>query len=195
MSLPGVNVLLQGDGGTGKTFSLGTAVEYSEKLQVHYMAFESGAESLFGYFLDPPGRGGKGLKSLPPNLHVTTVKPPAASWDSLAENTKLINTLSLGALKKISDPNRSKYDQFEKFLRTFNKVTDDEGKEYGSVDSWGSDRMLVIDGMTGLARAAAQSVIGGKIDRDQSDYGLMMGLIEEFLRRITDASCRSHFVL
>lgn len=194
MSLSGVNVLIEGEGGSGKTYSLGTAIEYSPKLQVHYMAFESGAESLAGYFLDPPPRG-RGMKSLPENLHITTIKPPAASWTEMAENTRYINTLSLGALKKMTDPSRSKYDQFEKFLRTFNDVTDDSGKKYGSVDSWGTDRMIVIDGATGLARAASQAVTGGKVDKDQSDFGLLMGLIEEFLRRITDASCRCHFVL
>jgi hypothetical protein len=199
MSLPGVKVLLQGDGGTGKTFSLGTAVEWKSKegksLQCHYMAFEAGAESLAGYFLDPPDRGGKGLDKLPDNLHITTVKPPTASWDALASNVNLINTLSLSALKKVTDPSRSKYDQFEKFLRTFNDVTSDDGRKWGSVDKWGTDHLIAIDGCTGLCRAAGQSVTGGKIDKDQSDYGLMMGLIEEFLRRITDAGTRCHFIL
>jgi hypothetical protein len=199
MSLPGVKTLLQGDGGTGKTFSLGTAVEWKhpisgKQLQVFYFAFEAGAESLAGYFLDPPPRG-KGTKELPSNLHIITVKPPSASWDSLAENVKLINTLSNSALRKVTDVNRSKYDQFEKFLRTFNDVTDDKGQKHGSVDKWDADHFISIDGMTGLCRAAAQSVCGGKIDRDQSDFGLMMGLIEEFLRRITDASCKCHLAL
>ena len=192
--LSGVNVLIQGDGGVGKTHCLGTFVMWNPKIDCHYFAFESGFESLAGFFLDPPPRG-LGMSSLPPNLHITTVKPPTASWNDLAENTKYINTMSYSALKKMGDPNRSKYDQFEKFLRTFNDVTSDDGRKWGALDKWGPNKAVFIDGLTGLGRSAMQAVVGGKIDRDQPDFGLAQGLIEEFLRRITDASCKCHFVL
>lgn len=187
MSLPGVNVLLEGPTGTGKTHSIGTLVDYSPKLQVHYMAFEQGAESLVGYFTDNG-------KAVPENLHISTIKMGSASWTDMAESARLVNVLSFEALSKVADPNRSKYDQFEKFLRTFNEVTDDEGKKYGSVDTWGTDKALVIDGMTGLGVAAMQAVIGGKVNRDQKDWGLAQNLLENFMRRLCD-SCRCHVVL
>lgn len=187
MALPGVNVLLEGPTGTGKTHSIGTLVEYSEKLHVHYFAFEQGAESLVGYFTDNG-------KKVPPNLHITTVKNGSASWNDLAESARLVNVLSYEALKKVSDANRSKYDQFEKFLRAFNDVTEDGGTKHGCVDQWGTDKALVIDGMTGLGVAALQAVIGGKADRDQKDWGLAQNLLENFMRRLCD-SCRCHVIL
>ncbi|UOF77822.1 AAA domain [Bacteriophage sp.] len=186
-ALPGVNVLLMGPAGTGKTHSIGTLVDAG--LDVHYMAFENGAESLLGYWTD---RG----KPVPENLHIMTVKAAKASWLEMAEQAKLINTLSYEALKKSNDPNRSKYDQFEQFLRTFNEVTEDNkpGVKHGSVDSWGTDKALVIDGLTGLGAAAMQAVIGGKADRDQKDWGLAQNLLENFLRRLT-SDCRCHKVI
>lgn len=194
--LPGVNVLIEGPTGTGKTFSLGTLVDTG--IHVHYLAFESGTESLRGYYLDEyllngakNPRFGKGL---PPNLHITTIKAASASWKEMADAAKLVNTLSYESLKKASDPNRSKYDQFEKFLRAFNDVTDDDGVKYGSVDEWGTDRALVIDGMTGLGNSAMASVIGGKVDKDQKDWGLAQNLTENTVRRLCD-NCRCHFVL
>jgi len=185
MSLPGVNIILEGPTGVGKTHSLGTAVEAG--LDVHYFAFESGTESLVGYFTD---RG----KPVPPNLFITTVKGATASWTEMAENTRLVNALSYEALKKSSDPMRSKYNQLEQFLRSFNDVTDDTGRKHGPVDKWGTNKVLAIDGLTGLGNACMKTVIGGKVDRDQKDWGLAQNLLENFLRRVCD-DCRCHFIL
>lgn len=185
MSLPGVNILLMGPAGTGKTYSIGTLVDLG--LDVHFFAFEAGAESLRGYWTD---RG----QQVPPNLHISTVKPASSSWLEMADNVRLVNTMSYDSLKKINDPNRSKYDQFEKFLRTFNDVTSDDGRKWGSVDRWTTDKVVVIDGLTGLGSAVMKAVIGGKADRDQKDWGLAQNILENFLRRMCD-DCACHFIL
>ncbi len=184
-SLPGVNVMLMGPAGTGKTHSIGTLVDTG--IEVFYFAFESGSESLRGYWTD------KG-KEVPKNLHITTVKGPAASWSEMADSVGYVNKLAYESLKKMADPNRSKYNQFEMFLRTFNDVTDDLGNKFGCIDTWGADKAIVIDGLTGLSDAAMKAVIGGKADRDQKDWGLAQNLLENFLRRICD-NCPCHFIL
>jgi hypothetical protein len=184
-SLKGVNVLLMGPTGTGKTHSVGTLVETG--IEVFYFAFEAGAESLLGYWAD------KG-KPVPSNLHITTVHSASASWSELADSVGQVNRMSYESLKKMSDPHRSKYDQLEKFLRAFNDVTDDQGNHYGCVDEWGTNRALVIDGLTGLSTAAMKTVIGGKADRDQKDWGLAQNLLENVLSRICN-DCKCHFIL
>ena len=184
-SLPGVNVLIQGPTGSGKTWSLGTLAD--EGLKLHYFNFEAGGESLRGYWTDSG-------KPIPPNVFFHTVKSGSASWKEMADNTKQVNTLSYELLKKSMDPNRSKYDQFEQFLRNFANPTDDAGEKFPSVDEWGTDRVIAIDGLTGLGGSAMSAVIGGKIDRDQKDWGLAQNLVEQTLRRLCDA-CRCHFVL
>lgn len=183
--LPGVNVLIEGVTGTGKTHSIGTLVEAVPR--VVFFAYEAGAESLVGYWTD------RGLP-VPASLHICTVRAGQASWLDMADAVKQVNQLSYKLLKETVDTNRSKYDQFEKFLRGFAKVKTDAGVDLGSVDSWGPDTALVIDGLTGLGDAAMKSVIGGKMDRDQKDWGLAQNMLENVIRRLCDA-CRCHFVL
>lgn len=184
-SLPGCNVLLMGPAGTGKTHSIGTLVD--EGIEVFFFAFESGTESLFGYWTD------RGLP-VPKNLHTITIKSANASWLEMADSVGMVNRLSYESLKKAVDPNKSKYNQLEMFLRTFNEVVDDQGNKFGCVDSFGANKAIVIDGLTGLGNATMKAVIGGKADRDQKDWGLAQNILENFLRRICD-NCRCHFIL
>lgn len=186
-ALPGVNVLLMGPSGTGKTHAIGTAVDYPDT-EVFYFPFEQGQESLLGYWTD---RG----QAVPSNLHIVTVEAATAGWSEMADQVRMVNTLSYETLKKSVDANKAKYNQMEKFLRTFNDVTEDKtGKKFGAVDSWGTNKILVIDGLTGLGNAVMQAVIGGKADRDQKDWGLAQNILENFLRRLTsDTKC--HVIL
>jgi len=185
-SLPGVNVLLMGPAGTGKTHSIGTLVDAG--IEVFYLALESGMESLFGYWTD------RGLK-VPENLHWHTLKQAEAGFLAMAEDARKINTLSLDALAKMADPNKSKHNQFIKLLECLNDFKDDRtGKAFGAVDSWGPSRALVIDGMAGLGRCAMSLVIGGKAVKSQSDWGIAQDQLEKLLRQICDG-CRCHFVL
>lgn len=183
-SLPGVNVLLMGPAGTGKTHSIGTLVDAG--IEVFYFAYEAGTESLLGYWTD------RGLP-VPANLHTTVVKAASASFGEMADAAKAVNTLAYETLKKSTDPNRTKYNQFEEFLRAFNSVKID-GQDFGAVNSWGPEKALVIDGLTGLGDSAMKAVIGGKVDRDQKDWGLAQNMVENVLRKLT-SDCRCHFVL
>lgn len=183
--LAGCNVLLMGPSGTGKTHSIGTLIDAG--IEVFYFAYEQGVESLIGYYTDNG-------KPVPPNLHVCTVGAPSASFTEMADSVRYANTLSFEALIKQVDTNRSKYNQLEKFLRSFNDVTDDAGNKYGDVAKWGPDKALVIDGLTGMCDAAMKTCIGGKFARDQKDWGLAQGMVENILRKITTES-QFHFVL
>ena len=183
--LKGVNVLIEGATGTGKTHSIGTLVDTG--INVRYFAFENGTESLIGYWKD------RGLP-VPANLSIFTVKPASAGWNEMADAAKLVNQLSYDALKKTSDANRSKYDQYEKFLRTFASPVDDLGVKYPPVDAWTVNDALVVDGLTGLGDAAMKAVVGGKFDKDQKDWGLAQNMVENTLRRLCDA-CTCHVVL
>jgi hypothetical protein len=174
-----------GASGTGKTHAIGTLVDSG--VEVFYFAYESGSESLIGYWTDNG-------KPVPTNLHICTVKAPSASFMEMADSVKTVSQLSYESLKKQVDPSRSKYNQLETFLRNFNDVTDDNGVKYGPVIGWGPSRALVIDGLTGLCDSAMKTCIGGKFDRDQKDWGLAQNIVEGILRKIT-SECKCHFVL
>lgn len=186
--LEGFNVLLMGPAGTAKTWSIGTLVEADPNLQVHCLFLEAGRESLFGYFRD------KG-KPIPPNLTYQTLAPAKASFKEMLESAKMVNTLSLDALAKMQDPHRSKYNRFVQLIEALNEPKDERsGKTLPSVDSWGPNRCLVVDGLTGIGLAAMSLVIGGKPVRSQSDWGIAQDQVEKLLRNLCDG-CKCHFVL
>ena len=184
--LPGVNVCLLGPAGTGKTFSIGTLVDSG--VETFYLNLEQGLETLLGYWTD---RG----KPIPANLRWHKLAQPTASWAEMIKNAELINTMSLDSLSKMSDPNKSKYNQFIGLLRALNDFPDDRtGKTFGPVNSWTSSRALVIDGLTGLSAAAMSLVVGGKAVRSQSDWGIAQDQVEKILRMLCDG-CSCHLVV
>ncbi len=186
IDLPGVNVLLMGPAGTGKTHAIGTLVDAG--IEVFYLALEPGLEALLGYYTD---RG----QSIPDNLHWHLQEAPKASFLELMDTATKINTMSLDSLAKMPDPNRMKHNQFIELLRTLNDFPDDRtGKKFGSVNEWTPKRALVIDGMAGLSRAAMALVVGGKAVKSQSDWGIAQDQIEKLVRMLCD-NCPCHFVL
>jgi hypothetical protein len=184
--LPGVNVLLIGPAGTGKTHSIGTLVDAG--IEVFYLALENGLESLLGYWTDSG-------KPIPANLHWHTVKAADTSFADMMENAKKINTLSYESVSKLVDPNRSRHNQFVEIFSVLNDFVDQRtGQKFGAVNTWDSKRALVIDGMTGLGQAAMAMVVGGKPVKSQPDWGIAQDQVEKLLRKLADG-CACHFVL
>lgn len=185
-SLPGVNVMLMGPAGTGKTYSLGTLADAG--VEIFYLGLEPGVESLAAYWKD------KG-NEVPDNVHWHILEAPKASFTELMDSATKINTMQLDTLAKMQDPHRSKHNQFIKMLEALNDFPDDRtGQKFGCVDTWGTGRALVVDGMAGLARAAMSLVVGGKPVRNQSDWGIAQDQVEKIVRMWTD-NCKCHFVL
>lgn len=184
--LPGLNVLLMGPSGTGKTYIIGTLVDLG--VEVFYLALESGMESLLGYWKD------RGLP-IPPNLHWHKVAAPVADFTQMISNAKNINTLNLDSLAKMVDPNKSKHNQFVSLLTALNDFPDDRtGEKYGPVNLWDQSRFLVVDGATGISGCAMSLVVGGKAVRSQSDWGIAQDQVEKLVRMLCD-NCPCHFVL
>jgi hypothetical protein len=185
-TLPGVNVLLMGPSGTGKTYSIGTLVDLG--IEVFYLSLEAGMESLLGFWTD------RGLP-VPENLHWHKLKAPAASLANMIDSAKNINMLNLDALAKMTDPNKSKHNQFISLLEALNNFPDDRtGELFGSVTEWDQSRVLVVDGATGISQCAMALVVGGKAVRNQSDWGIAQDQVEKIVRMLCD-NCPCHFVL
>lgn len=185
--LAGVNVLLEGATGTGKTYSTGTLVDTG--VETFYVGLESGIEALIGYWTD---RG----KAVPDNLHWHTMSLAIpGGFESLAAGAKTIGEMTEESLYKLQDFNRAKNNQFERVLRVMANFQDQRtSQSFGAVDTWGPNRAVVIDGLTGLGNFAMSMVIGNKPAKSQRDWGLAQDQIERFLRYVCDG-CKCHFVL
>lgn len=185
-ALPGFNVMLMGPAGSGKTHAIGTLVDAG--VEVFYLALEPGLEALLGYWTD---RG----QPIPANLHWHTVKAPDTSFLDMLDTATKINTFSLEMLAKMTDPNKSKHNQYMELFKVLNDFEDQrDGSKYGAVNTWTPARALVVDSLTGLNTAALNLVIGGKPVRSQSDWGIAQQQLEGLLRKLCDG-CTCHFVL
>lgn len=188
--LPGLNTLILGPTGVGKTHSIGTAVDYglSRGLEVFVQFLESGLETLRGYWTD------RGLP-VPDNLHWHELERTGFSFSNLTEISKTINTYTLEMIFKMSDSNRGKHNEFVRLCQQFCDFEDSRtGRKYGPIDNWGPNRLLVIDGLTGLCAAAMALVIGGKPLKDQRDWGVAQDQTERMVRQLCDG-VKAHFTL
>lgn len=185
--LSGVNVLLEGPTGTGKTWICGTLAEVKD-LEIFFLFTEAGIESLFAYWSD---RG----QEIPPNIHWHVLARGTTNFSTLASVADTINRQTQDSLHKMQDPARSQHNQFVGMLRALSDFPDDRtGTKYGAVDSWGPSRCLVIDSLTGINPIALSLVVGGKPVKSQADWGIAQDQIEKVIRQLTDG-CKCHFIL
>lgn len=185
-SLPGVNVLLQGESGAGKTHAIGTLVDAG--IEVFYVALDPGRESLAGYWTD------KG-KPIPPNLHWATIRTLPQGFAELKDMAQKINQYNFEMLTKLVDPNKRKYNQHEQLLTLFSNFKDERTKQdFGAVDHWNTDRCLVIDNLSGFSDIIMQNMVGGKPVKGQNEWGVAQNQVEIFIKMLTDG-CRCHFVM
>lgn len=185
--LAGVNVLLQGPAGTGKTHIIGTLVDTG--VETFYFALETGMESLFAYYTDRN-------KPIPENLHWHVLQlAQKGGFLAMANTANLIANSTYQALCKMQDLERHKNNPFERALRVMSDFEDQRtGKKFGAVDSWGPDRAVVIDGATGLGIFVMAMQVGMKPTKDKPDYGIVQDQMEKFIRYCCDG-CKCHFVL
>src|SRR5271170_2667617 len=107
--LPGVNVLLEGPTGTGKTHALGT-IAAQKDLELFVLFTESGLESFLGYWTD------RGIP-VPENVHWHVLTRSVVDFTTLAGTAERINQQTQESLHKMSDPNRGQHNQFIGLLK------------------------------------------------------------------------------
>lgn len=179
MSLLGTNTLLCGGTGSGKTHCIRTLVECGI--------------TPFIIFTEP---GMRTLADVPPDkLHWQYIKPASVSFTDLLDNANSISKLSFQGLTKLENMAKAKYQQFMKVLEAaHNFKCDRTGEEFGDVSTWGTDRAIVIDSLSGLSRMAMDLVVGAKPVKNQGDWGVAMDNLERLLNKFTDDT-NCHYVL
>jgi hypothetical protein len=168
-----------GPTGTGKTYSLRTLINCGI--------------TPFCIFTEP---GFEVLGDIPSDkLHWHYIRPADQDWATMIDSASKINVLNFEALTKLTDINKRKYDQFIDLLKCLNNfVCDRDGLSYGDVCKWGTDRALVIDGLSGVNVMAMNLVVGSKPVKHQGDWGIAMDNLERLVQKLCiDTNC--HFVL
>ena len=177
--LPGVNVLLMGGSGSGKTYAIRTLIK--------------AGITPFCIFTEP---GHETLGDVPATqLHWRYIAPASQTWANMISGAEKVNTLSFEAITKLVDPTRSQHDQFVRFLSSLNNYTCERNNiVYGDVCKWGTGRAIVVDGLTGVGLMAMGLVVGSKPVRHQGDWGIAMQLVASLFQKLcTDTHC--HFIL
>lgn len=179
MSVPGVNVLLMGAPGTGKTHCLRTLVDAG--LEVFVIFTEPGMEVI--------------ADTDPDQVHWHYVAPAQPDWDVMIKNAKLVNQFDNAQLQKLPGMNKQAYSQFIDVLNVCNDFSCQRtGQSYGPIDSWGTDRVFVFDSLSGLNIMLLDLVVGGKPIRTLPDWGIAMDNEEKFLNKLC-LGTQCHFVL
>jgi hypothetical protein len=175
-----------GPSGTGKTFSISTLVDSG--LETFALFLEPGLETLIGAYADEG-------KPLPEKLHFHYLQPRTQGFDTLKSMADNIGKFDLAGLAKLKDIKRSQSNQVLDLYTVLNNFTDQKtGEAYGPVDSWGNDRVLVIDSLSALNRIVMDMVVGTKPVKDMAEWGIAQTQIMSLLQKLT-SGCMCHFVL
>jgi hypothetical protein len=173
--IPGPNVLLIGASGSGKTTAIRTLVDLGI--------------TPFCVFTEP---GFEVLGHIPAEkLHWQYIPPADVDWATMIAMAKSVTTLTHEALTSIKDPNKAKYTQYVDLLTAFNDFKcDRDGKAYGNVCTWGTDRAIVLDSMSGVAIMAMAAAVGGKPTAHPGEWGVAMNTVEKLVQKLcTDTQC------
>jgi len=176
----GVNVMLVGATGTGKTYSIRTLLDVG--ITPFCLFTEPGFESVLG--------------DLPKDkIHWCYIPPANPSFEAMIDSARKINTLSLKSLSQLADINKREYAQFVEVIAALhNFKCARTGEEFGDIGDWGPDRAIVVDSLSGLNIMAMSLVVGSKPVKSMADWGIAMSNLEALIQKLcTDTRC--HFIL
>lgn len=177
LKIPGPKVILMGDSGTGKTYSIRTLLDAG--ITPFVIFTEPGMETL-GDVID--------------KIHYTYIPPAQVEWSGLASIAKAINTLDYDGIAKMRDANKSKYQELMHIIAQCNDFVDQHGESFGDVMKWETDRALVIDSLSGLNDMASQLTVGGKPVKGMQDWQVAQNMLKFFIDKLT-TQCKCAFIL
>lgn len=176
----GTKTLLFGPPGSGKTHAIRTLLD-------------AGLE-VFCQFTEPSGMTVLG-DTPKDRLHWNYIAPANPGIAALQKMVENINKFDQASLMKMVDPNKAKYNQGFSLLSNLASFQCSRcGKNFGSIESWGPDKALVLDSLSGLNIMFLDNAVGGRPIKQLADWGIAIDNLERFLNMLTLGS-NFHFVL
>ena len=172
-SLPGVKEMLIGPTGSGKTVSIATWLEAGIKPYAIFTepSFEVLGDAKFGNCLS--------------KIDWDYIPPANTEFSDILASAKLINQLTMKGLSNLDDIGKSKHQEFMKLVSMLNEK---------QVDKFGTDRVLVLDSLSGLNIMAMNLVVGSKPVKSMADWGIAMDNEERLIQKLC-TGLRCHFML
>lgn len=170
-------IFLQGESGTGKTYAISTLLEAG--LEVFVISTEpTGIESLIDVVRE---------KKLDMNkLHWKQITPSRQGFTDLKAMTEKIGAMTYDSLTKLPPQGDRRKSRFIEVISTLANFVDDRtGQAYGSVDSFGPDRAVVVDSLSGLNLMAMDLAVGDKPTAHQGEWGVAMSALEKLLNSLS----------
>lgn len=190
--LRGPKILLEGDSGAGKTYTLGTVVDWAQAhgYKVNALFTENGLETLLGYWRDPPlGSNGQPIRAprpVPECLAWHQVENSVIGLAALTAAANKVGIMSYEALTKSTDPDRSANNGYEKLLKTMADFPDDRtGRKLGNIGTWDIKTIFAIDSLSELSNICMKMVIGNKPTASPPDFGVAQNNLMNLLRYLT----------
>ena len=179
------NVLIQGDIGVGKTYSLRTLlpeyIDYDGSVRkgagqhVRVITLEPGIESSLASNLCANAESF--------GIHYHYIKPLALEWSQFHQFMSVLNNMPMDKALEVSDPNRRQCRQLLDVIDSCgNFVCDRCGGEFGDAATWDTSVTLALDSLTGLTTVGRHLVVGLKPILTRPEYNPVMGAIEGFLQ-------------
>lgn len=180
------SVLLMGGAGSGKTYSLTTLAEAG--LEVFVIVTEPvGLDTLIDTAVK---------KNLLNKFHWHQIAPSRqGGFGDMLKSANLISMSTYESLAKMAPSGDRKSAQWIKLLQQLSNFHDQRTTlDFGPVDKFSDNSVLVIDSLSGLNLMAMDLVIGDKSTAHQGEWGVAMGLLEKLLNSLT-SQLKCSFVL
>lgn len=171
-------VMLLGEPGNGKTFSIATLKKHPH------------VKKLFYLFTDPGGDeslvDGLQFYDLPiDDVHWHYIPPAAEGWDTLQELAQKVQNMNYESLAGLKQGiNKQDHRQMFELIGTLADFQCQRtGESFGAADQWPEDFAVVFDSLTGMNKIARDSTVGAKPTLHQGEWGIAMSMEENFIRK------------
>lgn len=177
-------VLLMGQPGGGKTYSLASLLKAG--MEVFVIFTEQGKESLLEACIE------QGIPM--DNLHWTRVAAGSPGFGALKKIAKTINRTTQKDMQSEKGIDQMKYQQMIDLIGHCENFVDQHGVSYGNATEWGNNRVLAIDGLSGINTMCMDLVVGAKPVKTIADWGIAMDAEMRFINQCAN-SLTAMFVL